>query len=43
MTAIAPLIILAAMVAIAALAMLFGADSRPGIDQAADGWVGQPR
>jgi hypothetical protein len=40
MSALLPLIVLAVMVAIAALALLVGPDDRPGIDDPPEGWVG---
>jgi hypothetical protein len=40
MTAIGALLILAAMVAVAMLAPLFGVDSRPSADEPAELWFG---
>jgi hypothetical protein len=39
-SAVLPLVVLAAMVAVAALALLVGPDDRPGIDVPPDGWIG---
>jgi hypothetical protein len=40
MSALLPLLVLAAMVAIAVLALRAGPDDRPGINDPPDGWVG---
>ena len=40
MNAVLPLLILAAIVAVAALALLVGPAGRPGIDDPQEGWVG---
>jgi hypothetical protein len=39
-TALVPVVVLAAMTAFAILALLFGPDGRPGVDQRPEGWVG---
>ena len=39
MSVVAPLVALAVMVAIAALALLVAPEGRPGIDSAPEGWI----
>jgi hypothetical protein len=40
MTAVLPIVVLAAMTVFAVLALLFAPDDRPGVDQRPEGWVG---